>query len=83
MMGKKAEGYNDDDEVYYARGPPAQRALLLIYYINSSVQDSINAFKPLQYQLQNLVIPAVFLTLNLSNAVVLVVVLLKGYSLSV
>ena len=29
-------GDDDDYDVYYARGPPTQRALLLIYYIVNS-----------------------------------------------
>jgi hypothetical protein len=72
----------DDDDVYSARGPLAQRALLLIYYVQfkSVSHERLQAHTVL---LANLTIPAVLLTLNLSNAVALVVVLLKGYSLSV
>ena len=37
------------NEVDYARGPPAQRAILLIYIIQSVLTNCINASELLQY----------------------------------
>jgi hypothetical protein len=48
---QQAERKGGDDDVYSARGHPAQKALLLIYYVQF-YRFLMNAYKPIQYYLQ-------------------------------